>query len=121
MILVAVVWSFYRRYVEKIVRLKRGFKAGLVLVFIGALMLSVILANGMDMIWNNEPYAWWTPLASATAFIFGWLTPNAAEVGFYIFWWSHLLIILSFAIYVPQSKHAHLLFAPANVFFGPDT
>src|SRR3954466_11749533 len=31
MILVAVVWAFHRRYVEKLVRLKRGFKSGLVL------------------------------------------------------------------------------------------
>src|SRR5699024_911041 len=38
MILVAVVWAFYRRYIEKLVRLKRGFKAGLVLLFIGTLM-----------------------------------------------------------------------------------
>jgi Fe-S oxidoreductase len=118
MILVAVVWSFYRRYVEKLVRLKRGFKAGLVLVFIGALMLSVIFAGGMDIVWHGEAIAWWTPLASIVALAFQWLSPAAAAVGFYIFWWAHLLIILSFAIYVPQSKHAHLLFAPANVFLG---
>ncbi len=36
-ILVAVVWAFYRRYIEKLVRLKRGFKAGLVFIFIGGL------------------------------------------------------------------------------------
>jgi len=118
MILVAVVWAFYRRYIEKLVRLKRGFKAGLVLLFIGALMLSVILSSGMEMIWRGEPYAWYTPLATTVAFIFQWLPPTIAEVGFYIFWWAHLLILLSFAVYVPQSKHAHLLFAPANVFLG---
>src|SRR5690606_19409245 len=42
MILVAVVWAFHRRYVEKLVRLKRGFKSGLVRLFIGGLMLSVL-------------------------------------------------------------------------------
>lgn len=32
LILIAVGWAFYRRYIEKLVRLKRGFKAGLVLI-----------------------------------------------------------------------------------------
>ncbi|MFC4619892.1 (Fe-S)-binding protein [Camelliibacillus cellulosilyticus] len=118
MILVAVVWAFYRRYIEKLVRLKRGFKAGLVLLFIGALMLSVILANGFEIIWRSEPYVWWTPLASMVAFIFQTVPTVAAHVCFYVFWWAHLLILLSFAVYVPQSKHAHLIFGPVNVFLG---
>ena len=46
-IIVAVVWAFYRRYIEKLVRLKRGFYAGLVLVLIGGLMFSVLIGNGM--------------------------------------------------------------------------
>ena len=47
-ILVAVIWAFYRRYVEKLVRLKRGWKSGLVLIFIGGLMLSTLLS---EMVW----------------------------------------------------------------------
>src|SRR5699024_5482681 len=46
-ILVSVIWAFYRRYIEKLVRLKRGLYAGLVLIFIGTFMLSVLLGNGM--------------------------------------------------------------------------
>ena len=37
---------------------------------------------------------------------------------FYFSWWVHLLILLTFLVYVPQSKHAHLIAGPANVFFG---
>lgn len=51
MILTAVIWAFHRRYIEKLVRLKRGFKAGLVLIFIGTLMVTVLVGNGMSMIW----------------------------------------------------------------------
>ena len=36
---------------------------------------------------------------------------------FYIAWWIHLLILLTFLVYVPQSKHAHLIAGPVNVFF----
>ena len=37
---------------------------------------------------------------------------------FYFSWWVHLLILLTFLVYVPQSKHAHLIAGSANVFFG---
>ena len=117
-ILVAVIWAFYRRYVEKLVRLKRGFKAGLVLVFIGTLMLSVLAGNGMAQIWHETGTAWTEPIASVIALAFGWLSPQAAMVLFYLAWWVHTVTLLSFLVYVPQSKHAHLIAAPINVFFS---
>ncbi|GGE28651.1 hypothetical protein GCM10011391_04050 [Pullulanibacillus camelliae] len=118
MILVAVVWAFYRRYIERLVRLKRGFKAGLVLLFIGMLMVSVIFADGFEVIWMHSNYSWMTPLASAVAYVFQGLPIAVAKGLFYMFWWAHLFILLGFALYVPQSKHAHLLFGPVNVFLG---
>ncbi|MCA1032138.1 4Fe-4S dicluster domain-containing protein [Bacillus timonensis] len=118
MILVAVVWAFHRRYIEKLVRLKRGFKSGLVLIFIGGLMLSVLLGNGMGIIWHQHGLTLSEPIASSFAFLFSWMNETASIVVFYIAWWIHLLILLTFLVYVPQSKHAHLIAGPANVFFN---
>jgi len=118
MILVAVVWAFYRRYMEKIVRLKRGFKAGLVLVFIGTLMLSVLLGNGMLQHWLGSGAGWSDPIASGIALAFSWMSPTAAMVVFFISWWVHTITLLTFLVYVPQSKHAHLIAAPVNVFLS---
>ncbi len=119
-IVVAVVWAFYRRYIEKLVRLKRGLKAGLVLIFIGTLMVSVLLGNGMELIWHNESATWTEPVASLIALAFGWIGETAAVAVFFFSWWVHLLILLTFLVYVPQSKHAHLLAAPVNVFMAQD-
>ncbi|MGE6257838.1 heterodisulfide reductase-related iron-sulfur binding cluster [Heyndrickxia sporothermodurans] len=117
-ILVAVVWAFYRRYIEKLVRLKRGFKSGLVLLFIGGLMVSVLIGNGMGIIWHGEELSWTEPIASLIASAFGWIGETASIVIFYIAWWIHLIFLLSFLVYVPQSKHAHLIAGPANVYFN---
>lgn len=117
-ILVAVAWAFHRRYVEKLVRLKRGFYAGLVLIFIGTLMLSVLFGNAMMLVWQADGLAWTEPVASSIAFIFSWLSPVAAMVLFFAAWWIHTLTILAFLIYIPQSKHAHLIAAPINVFLS---
>src|SRR5690606_7912590 len=79
-ILVAVIWAFYRMYIEKLVRIKRVFKAGLVLIFIGTLMLTVLFGNGMAMIWHGNEATWTEPVASLIATIFGFLSAEAATV-----------------------------------------
>ncbi|MCY7814472.1 (Fe-S)-binding protein [Bacillus haynesii] len=118
MILIAVVWAFHRRYIEKLVRLKRNFKSGLVLMLIGGLMFTVLLGNGMNMIWHEHSLSWQEPMASGIAFAFGFMGKTASAAVFYAAWWAHLLILLTFLVYVPQSKHAHLIAGPANVFFS---
>ncbi len=32
-------------------------------------------------------------------------------------WWAHVFMILGFLVYIPKSKHLHLMFAPFNIFF----
>lgn len=117
LILLAVGYAAYRRYVEKLPRLKKGWKPSIVLFFIGALMLSVLLSLGFERRWHGlEPSAF-APVSSAIAAAFGGISARAAEALFYVFWWLHLLILLSFLVYVPQSKHFHLITAPINLWF----
>ncbi|GEC91407.1 MULTISPECIES: (Fe-S)-binding protein [Brevibacillus] len=119
LILAAVGYAYYRRYIEKLKRLKRGFKSGLVLLLISSLMATVLLSLAFEQIWlGHEPSAF-APISSVFAIVFSAIGvgTTGAAVGFYVFWWLHLIILLGFAVYVPQSKHAHLLFAPVNVWF----
>lgn len=118
MILIAAVWAFYRRYVERLVRLQRGWKAGLVLIFIGGLMVSKIGLKGMEKIWLDKPLTGFEPMASGVAYILSGIGPTAASILFFVFWWMHLLILLTFLVYIPQSKHFHLIAGPVNVFLG---
>jgi len=118
LILVAVIWAFHRRYIEKLVRLKRGWKNGLVLIFIGLLMVSTLFGNGMGLIWDGEGATFHEPIASVIATIFGGISEPLAISFFYVAWWIHLITLLTFLVYVPQSKHAHLIAGPANVFFN---
>src|SRR5690625_2546941 len=120
-ILVAIIWAFYRRYMEKLPRLERGFQAGLVLIFIGTLMLTVLLGNGFSQVWHGVEGTWTEPVATALAAVFSGLSPFVAKVAYYIVWWIHTLTILTFLVYIPQSKHAHLIAAPINVFFSSET
>ncbi|GED32633.1 (Fe-S)-binding protein [Brevibacillus centrosporus] len=119
LILAAVGYAFYRRYIEKLKRLKRGFKSGIVLLLISSLMASVLLSLAFEQIWLGHEPSGFAPISSVLASLFSAIGvgTTASAVLFYIFWWAHLIILLGFAVYVPQSKHAHLLFAPVNVWF----
>ncbi|MGG4493255.1 heterodisulfide reductase-related iron-sulfur binding cluster [Brevibacillus reuszeri] len=119
LILAAVGYAFYRRYIEKLGRLKRGFKSGIVLLLISSLMATVLLSLAFEQIWLGHEASGFAPISSLFAMLFSALGvgTTAAAVLFYVFWWLHLIILLGFAVYVPQSKHAHLLFAPVNVWF----
>ncbi|WP_147802711.1 (Fe-S)-binding protein [Alkalicoccus halolimnae] len=119
MILIAVVWAFHRRYVEKLVRLKQNFKSGLVLIFIGGLMVSKLLAKGMEFVWLGKDLTAAEPIASTLAAGLAPIGATAASAGFFFFWWAHLMFLLVFLVYIPQSKHAHLVAGPANVWLGP--
>ena len=117
-ILVAVIMAFHRRYIEKLDRLKQDFKAGIVLIFIATLMFTVLLGNGMNLIWHSHGPSFSEPIASFIAILLSGVSTTASIVLFYLAWWIHLIALLSFLVYIPQSKHAHLIAAPLNVFFN---
>lgn len=117
-VLIAILYAAYRRFGERLPRLKQNVKATLVIYFIGGLMLSVLLSYAFEALWIGLEPSWIRPFSSMFEVIFGFVSSDAAYWLFYFFWWVHLLILLAFMVYVPQSKHAHLLFAPFNILFS---
>ncbi|MFC0214648.1 (Fe-S)-binding protein [Paenibacillus chartarius] len=115
LVLLAMAYAAYRRYGEKLKRLKRGWKPSLVIFFIWGLMLSVLLTLAFERVMHGLPGSAHAPVSSLLAAGFGGMGAGAAAVGFYITWWLHLLILLAFAVYVPQSKHFHIVTAPVNI------
>jgi Fe-S oxidoreductase len=208
-VLLAVLYGAYRRYGEKLPRLKRDWKPSLVLWFIGGLMLTVLLTLAFERLAAEQPgqasvrseavsvqselasvrEAWesmesapvsiqselasvqlsqaasesnpassqaqalsvqsqavseqaaqaasplpsqangqtgmvakrYAPVSAPLAALLeqGGIARGslAAHAGYELFWWLHLLVLLAFLVYVPQSKHFHLMTAPVNLWF----
>nr|WP_218103047.1 (Fe-S)-binding protein [Paenibacillus allorhizosphaerae] len=114
-VLAAVVYAGFRRYVERLPRLKRGWKPSAVLFFIGLLMLSVVLSLAFERLWHGTAPSFFAPISSLLSESFAGMSATAAQTLFYVSWWLHLLILLSFLVYVPQSKHFHIITAPVNL------
>ncbi|EXX89507.1 hypothetical protein BG53_13045 [Paenibacillus darwinianus] len=116
LVLIATGYAAFRRYGEKLKRLKKGWKPAIVLLFIAGLMLSVLLSLGFERVWLGAEASAFAPFSSMIAAAFGGLSAGAAKALFFLAWWAHLVILLSFLVYIPQSKHFHLFTAPVNIF-----
>jgi Fe-S oxidoreductase len=127
LVLLAVLYGAYRRYGEKLPRLRRGWKSSLVMWFIGSLMLTVLFSLAFERIAGHSSIVAprHAPVSAPLAELLqlGGVAPESvyAKAGFELFWWLHLLVLLSFLVYVPQSKHFHLLTAPVNLWFRRST
>src|SRR5207237_323257 len=62
----------------------------------------------------NDYPAQWAPTSSALSHLVAPAAPALERIAV----WTHVLIILSFLVYLPYSKHLHILVAAINVYFG---
>ncbi|WP_256710530.1 (Fe-S)-binding protein [Paenibacillus sp. FSL H8-0548] len=130
LVLGAVLYGAFRRYGERLPRLKRGWKPSLVMWFIGTLMLTILFALAFERLAaaassTHIVETRFAPVSAQLAYLLegAGIEPHSmtAGLGLEVFWWLHLLVLLSFLVYVPQSKHFHLLTAPVNLWFRRST
>ena len=122
-LLVILAWALVRRWVVQPRRLSfdltRNLDSVIVVAMIAALMVSTLLTHGFfvasggagpeaEVLVGGALGRWFSDLG---------ISQGAANVLQGLFWWVHLGIILGFAIYIPFSKHMHMVAAPLNAFF----
>jgi heterodisulfide reductase subunit C/nitrate reductase gamma subunit len=95
--------------------------AKIALLMILYLMISL---QGMNIAYceiknlNSEPVAGVYPVSQLFLAFFSTTTESALRFGYEFFWWSHILTIFIFVIYLPYSKHFHVFMAVPNVFLS---
>lgn len=122
-VLLGVLMAAHRRLIVRPEHLSQSADANLILVFTGALMISIFLMNAFHILGLNPWYQSALPFSSLIASglsSFNLDQQTAAQIG-HTFKWVHMLIVLGFAMYIPSSKHLHLLAAGPNTFFKPLT
>ena len=122
-ILAALIWALFRRWVAQPNRLSfnltRSPDAVVIVSFIASLMVFTLLTEAFYVAAGFTGPAGSAPVGGAI----GWLFIDAG-IGFHwanglqgLFFWLHLSVILGFGIYIPFSKHMHMVASPVNVFF----
>lgn len=121
LVLVGVLWAFWRRYVQKVPRLQNDDKsesrdASLILVLIGIIVSSLLVMNAARLTAGHE-FDWAVrPVGNLLHPLFS--DPATALIVFEVCWWLHIVTILGFMNYLPFSKHLHVMTSVPNVYFG---
>jgi Fe-S oxidoreductase len=118
LVLVGVITAFVIRKVQRPRRFVGSHmgEADLILVWIAGIVITLFLwhASRIALGLNEYPAAW-APISSLLArALDGGLTSALERAAV----WAHVLLILSFLVYLPYSKHLHIFLAAVNVFFG---
>ncbi len=93
--------------------------AAIILALIATIMVGMLGQSGARVAMGGDPSASWRPVSSAIARVFegvGWQGSAAGPVHG-VFFWIHILAVLTFLAYIPSSKHLHIIVAIPNIFF----
>ncbi len=123
-VLLGLGYALYRRLIEKPEYLTNGLDAKLIILFTAVIIVSFFFVNAFQMSLAGDggfDYSACFTVSAGLANLFGFPSMNAVRlaVGYEISYWIHILTILGFLIYIPGSKHLHLLAAIPNVYLKP--
>ncbi len=119
MVLAGVIAAFGIRKIQKPRRFEGSHRgeADLILLLIAGIVATLLLWHAtLIALGDNEWPAAWSPVSDALSNLFG--DDSTTEVLERVFVWAHVLIILTFLVYLPYSKHLHIATAAVNVYFG---
>jgi Fe-S oxidoreductase len=86
-----------------------------ILTLIALVLISVFFFEVFAYVATNGEF--WTPLGALVGSAWSGIPQSTAYVLAGVAWWANVLIVLGFLIYLPRSKHLHLIATPFNVFF----
>jgi len=125
LVLAGFGYAAYRRFVIKPTYLTMGKDANFIILFTCIIIITFHLINACQIVSayaaHGYDYSRVFPISGMAVSIFGLdsLTAASQTVCFELFYWVHMLTIMGFLIYIPGSKHLHLLAAAPNVFLKP--
>ena len=123
LVMFALAMALFRRFVIKPKRLEGPISHQLDALFIISLIgLLVTAFYSMSVLVVRPGFM---PVTGVLRSIFagGEAAASIEEAGgmFYFFEWMHNIIVLGFLVYIPYSKHLHVVTALPNLFFRDDT
>jgi Fe-S oxidoreductase len=124
-VLLGLAYGLYRRLIARPTYLTHGLDARLVIGFIAVIIVTFHLLNAFLLLpaigGTGFDYGRFFTVSKALGKALGLerLSPQAARGLCEASYWIHVLTILGFLIYIPGSKHLHMLAAAPNVFLKP--
>ncbi|MEM3481684.1 MAG: (Fe-S)-binding protein [Thermoplasmata archaeon] len=114
LIVIALIMAFYRRYVIRPNYLENTFDSLLILILVTIIVITITGYKAFQIAIDGT-YPTYMPLS----LFFANLVRNVPDkvLWLYFFYWFHLGTILFFLVYIPYSKHMHIIASFPNIFF----
>jgi ferredoxin len=119
LVFIGLIIGIVRRWIIKPKRLYRSAEAAIVVILIYGVIITEWLTSGakLALLGTHAPYSL-DFIYNTTAGFFAGMTPESLTVAISYLWWIHILILFGFAVYIPNSKHLHILATPFNSYFA---
>jgi len=119
-VVLAIGYALYRRLVSRPRRLFFSGQALVILALILGLMATSFLAGAFRIAHDPTTATHWAPVTYALGHLARGtgISRSAAFAPYAAFWWAHVCILFSFLVFIPYSKHLHIMTAPFNVYFS---
>ena len=114
MLMIGLVWSLIRRYIQRVPRLERRIEDLTVVIWLFAVVLSGFVVEGLRLANQSPEWAKWSFAGHWLSFLF--TQPQGALSIYPYFWWVHALLSLGLIAYIPFCKLFHMLGAPASIY-----
>jgi len=118
LVLVSLGVAVARRLLFAPKYLHLSLDANLILGLIGLLMLTTLFGSAFRILSEGGQMSAWQPFGGFLSKAFAATPPETAHSLSNAMWWLHMIVVLFFLVYLPYSKHLHLLASPFNVFFS---
>jgi len=124
LVILSVLYALYRRFIVHIPRLEVGkeekIDASIILVLIMFVCIAMFGENISLIAKHNFQLSSYEvrPISSLLSPFFYSTNASNAQLFFEIFWWMHVVVVLTFLNYLPFSKHLHVLTSIPNTYFA---
>jgi Fe-S oxidoreductase len=120
-ILAGLGLAMWQRYVIRPSRFRGSntLDATIIYLLIAAVVLTMLLQASFAIAADHDASAPWRPVSRQMATLLPALSigRDSAARGEHFFYWAHICAILGFLVYIPGSKHRHMILAAINVYF----
>jgi Fe-S oxidoreductase len=114
-VLVCVAWAIWRRVVVRPARLTLSRHAIDILLLIGAVVLTEVLAQVFEVAAHGPIEGAFVSNLAGGAIADAGADPALIQALFAISWWAHIALVALFLCYLPFGKHLHIATAIPNI------
>ncbi len=118
LIIGALGYDVVRRTIRRPVRLALSRDAFIILALIAGVVLTEVFGDAFRFVaLPNDPARPFALLAGPLSLALEPMGADAGAIGYGLFGWVHILLVLGFLTYLPYSKHMHIFMSEPNVYF----